>query len=182
MQIKTFTITPPNAERSEDEVNLFLRSHRILRVEHHFVEHDSSWAILVEYQDEQPDALSPVPKRRVKKDATEGMSVPCVEPQQQLARQPQQQPRPALGPIACPSIIVLMTRETGYMSRPACLISRRMFLFACGFSSALEANEPQVLYKRINGLVNIFFCFFCFCLQKCVTLQTDGMGLLSNSF
>ncbi len=74
MQIKTFTISSSNAERCESEVNLFLRSHRILRVERHFVEHDSSWAMLVEYQDEQPDAESPVPKRRNKKDVTEGMS------------------------------------------------------------------------------------------------------------
>ncbi len=73
MQIKTFIINSLNAEQSESEVNLFLRSHRILRVEHHFVEHDSSWSVLVEYQDELPDAVSPIPKRK-KKDITEGMS------------------------------------------------------------------------------------------------------------
>ena len=75
MQIKTFTITPGFAERSEAEINLFLRSHRILRVENHFMEQNGgSWAVLVEYQDEQPDAVSPVAKRRNRKDATEGMS------------------------------------------------------------------------------------------------------------
>ena len=38
MQIKTFTITPGFAERSEAEINLFLRSHRILRMENHLAE------------------------------------------------------------------------------------------------------------------------------------------------
>lgn len=74
MQIKTFTISPINAEPCEVELNKFLISHRILRVEHHFMDHDGSWSFLVEYQDEQPDAFSPVPKRRIKKDVTEGMS------------------------------------------------------------------------------------------------------------
>lgn len=74
MQIKIFQLSSSNAKYSEDELNKFLRSHRILRVEHHFVERDCSWALLVEYQDEQPDAVSPVAKRRNKKDVTEGMS------------------------------------------------------------------------------------------------------------
>ena len=74
MQIKTFIISPLNVNCSESDLNLFLRSHRILRVEHHFVDKDSSWAVLVEYQDEQPDAVSPVAKRRNRKDVTEGMS------------------------------------------------------------------------------------------------------------
>lgn len=75
MQIKTFTINRASAEHSELEINLFLRSHRILRVEHHFIENDGgTWAVLIEYQDEQPDAVSPVAKRRNRKDVTEGMS------------------------------------------------------------------------------------------------------------
>ena len=75
MQIKTFTISAINAEHSEAEVNLFLRSHRILRVERHFMEHDGgTWALLVEYQDEQPDIVSPVPKRNRRKDVTESMT------------------------------------------------------------------------------------------------------------
>ena len=52
MQIKIFTLPIYSSERSEDELNKFLRSHRILQTERHFCpDNGGYWTILVEYLD-----------------------------------------------------------------------------------------------------------------------------------
>ena len=51
MQLKAFTIPVHDEGSAMDEVNLFLRSHRVLAVDRHFVQDgaNSVWAICVSY-------------------------------------------------------------------------------------------------------------------------------------
>mgnify|MGYP002625735026 CR=1 FL=1 len=59
----------------EQEVNKFLRSHRILQVERHFVsEQGGYWALLVQYTGGDPIAEAPPQARRERKDPSEGMA------------------------------------------------------------------------------------------------------------
>ena len=75
MQIKVFTLPVFDSERIEEELNKFLRSHRILQTERHFCpDNGGYWALLVEYMDGEPTAESPVAYRKEKKDFSEGMS------------------------------------------------------------------------------------------------------------
>ena len=75
MQIKLFTLSVYGSERSEDDMNRFLRSHRILQVERHFCpDNGGYWAILVEYVEGDPSAEAPPAYRREKKDFSEGLS------------------------------------------------------------------------------------------------------------
>ena len=75
MQIKLFTLPIFDCEHSEEEMNKFLRSHRILQTERHFCpDNGGYWAILVEYMDGEPTAESPVAYRKEKKDFSEGMT------------------------------------------------------------------------------------------------------------
>ena len=58
-------------ELSEGDVNAFLRSHRVLRVERHLVDDDtgSYWAVLVEYaEDGHADNVPPARRRETKED------------------------------------------------------------------------------------------------------------------
>ena len=69
MQIKIFTLPIYSSERSEDELNKFLRSHRILQTERHFCpENGGYWTILVEYLDGDPTAEVPPAMRHDRKD------------------------------------------------------------------------------------------------------------------
>lgn len=60
---------------TEEELNRFLRSHRILQVERRFCEeHGGYWALLVEYADGDPTAEAPPAMRRDRKDFSESLS------------------------------------------------------------------------------------------------------------
>lgn len=63
------------SEQLEEELNKFLRSHRILQLERHYVsEQGGYWAMLVEYADGDPVAEAPPQGRRDRKDPTDGMT------------------------------------------------------------------------------------------------------------
>ena len=53
MQVKFFQIPSGGCEAVEAEMNTFLRSHRILKVERELVQRETSpcWAVCVEYLD-----------------------------------------------------------------------------------------------------------------------------------
>ena len=52
MQIRVFTVSLMSSEVMEDEVNKFLRSHRVLMVDRHFsAENGGYWTLLVTYQE-----------------------------------------------------------------------------------------------------------------------------------
>lgn len=58
-------------EQVEEELNRFLRSHRVLQLERHFVsEQGGYWAMLVEYADGDPIAEAPPQGRRERRDPT----------------------------------------------------------------------------------------------------------------
>ena len=73
MQIKLFTMPAYGGEAAEEEINRFLRSHRVLQLERHFVaEQGGYWALLGEYTGGDPIAEAP-PQGRSRKDPTAGM-------------------------------------------------------------------------------------------------------------
>lgn len=75
MQVKLFTMPAFGGEKVEEELNKFLRGHRVLQVERHFcTEQGGYWALLVEYADSDPIAEAPPATRREKKDPTVGMT------------------------------------------------------------------------------------------------------------
>ena len=75
MQIKLFTMPVFGGEAVEEELNKFLRSHRVLQLERHYVaDNGGYWAMLVEYADGDPIAEAPPQGRRERKDPTEGMT------------------------------------------------------------------------------------------------------------
>ena len=75
MQIKLFTIPACGDEKEEEELNKFLRSHRVLQLERHFVaEQGGYWALLVEYTGGDPVAEVPPASRRERKDVTVDMT------------------------------------------------------------------------------------------------------------
>lgn len=75
MQIKLFTMPVFGGEAVEEELNKFLRSHRILQLERHFVaEQGGYWAMLAEYSGSDPTAEAPPQGRRERKDPSEGMT------------------------------------------------------------------------------------------------------------
>ena len=75
MQIKIFTLPVHDSDREVEEMNNFLRSHRILQTERHFCpDNGGYWTILIEYMDGEPTAESPVAYRKEKKDFSEGMT------------------------------------------------------------------------------------------------------------
>lgn len=60
MQYKKFILPLADDGAQEAELNRFLRGHRVLKVDQHFVESDGLWALLVCYLDgEQRDAAPP---------------------------------------------------------------------------------------------------------------------------
>ena len=72
MQIKIFTIPVTFSSSQEEEINRFLRSHRVLTVDRHFSSEDGGyWSLLVTYQENgSPEAPFPV-SRNGKKDYRE---------------------------------------------------------------------------------------------------------------
>lgn len=76
MQIKVFTLPVYDSERSEDDLNKFLRSHRILQVERHFCpDNGGYWAVLVEYVDgDAKIELSPAHRNKERKDYAEDLT------------------------------------------------------------------------------------------------------------
>ena len=60
MQIKLYTIPVFDSEAIEEELNRFLRGHRILQLERHFcADNGGYWAIMIEYVDGDPVAEAP---------------------------------------------------------------------------------------------------------------------------
>lgn len=75
MQIKLYTIPVFGSEAIEEELNRFLRGHRILQLERHFcADNGGYWAIMIEYVDGDPIAEAPPANRRERKDFSEGLS------------------------------------------------------------------------------------------------------------
>ncbi len=74
MQFKFFAIPVCSPEQDEEELNKFLRSHRVLTVERHFNPEKAYWAVAVEYADQNPTAEAPPLHRREKTDFTIGMT------------------------------------------------------------------------------------------------------------
>ena len=75
MQIKLFTMPTFGGDEVEAEVNKFLRSHRVLQLERHFVSDQGGyWALLVEYTGGDPIAEAPPQGRRERKDPAADLS------------------------------------------------------------------------------------------------------------
>lgn len=73
MQIKIYSIPAFGSNSVEEEVNRFLRSHRILQVERHFCSDNGGyWAIFIEYADYAPDSAPA--NRKDKADATRDLN------------------------------------------------------------------------------------------------------------
>lgn len=64
MQFKKFVVSLGDEGTQEAELNRFLRSHRILKVEHLFVESDRLWAFLVSYLDGEQNETAPTARRK----------------------------------------------------------------------------------------------------------------------
>ena len=59
MQYRKFVISVGDEGMQEEELNRFLKNHRILKVEHVFVENDRQWVFLVSFLDgEQKETVS----------------------------------------------------------------------------------------------------------------------------
>lgn len=66
MQIKIYSVPVFGSGGLEEEVNRFLRSHRILQVERHFCpDNGGYWAIFIEYADYAPDSAPANRKEKV---------------------------------------------------------------------------------------------------------------------
>ena len=75
MQFKFFLIPLADMESTEQELNTFLRGHRILHVERHFcTEANGYWAVCVEYVDGQSSSDNQMAIRRNRKDYTKELS------------------------------------------------------------------------------------------------------------
>lgn len=75
MQFRTFTLPVAGTGLMEEDLNKFLRSHRILQVERHFCpDAGGYWAVLVEYADVDPQAEVPPAQRRERRDFSDGLT------------------------------------------------------------------------------------------------------------
>lgn len=63
-----------SSSEAEEELNKFLRSHRVLETEQQFVSEKGYWAISVMYADQDPFAEAPPGHRKEKTDFTVSMS------------------------------------------------------------------------------------------------------------
>ncbi len=70
MQYKKFILSVTDDGVQEAELNKFLRSHRVLKVESNFVPSDAYWAMLVSYMDGDPEQSAP-PAKRNKSERTD---------------------------------------------------------------------------------------------------------------
>ena len=52
MQFRIFTVPLADGRRQEEELNAFVRSHKIVAVERHFAEQTSAWTFCVSYAEE----------------------------------------------------------------------------------------------------------------------------------
>lgn len=74
MQVKLFVLTNGSTDHGEEELNKFLRSHRVLDTVCEFChENGGYWSVLVKYLDGDPVAESPPAWRKEKKDVTKEM-------------------------------------------------------------------------------------------------------------
>ena len=66
MQYKFFVVPVDASEQVEEDLNKFLRSHRVLKTEQHFISEKGYWVMAVEYLDQNPIAedLPSIAKRR----------------------------------------------------------------------------------------------------------------------
>jgi superfamily II DNA helicase RecQ len=71
MQFKKFIVSVQDNGAEEEELNKFLRSHRVLKVDSCFVPNDGYWAFLVNYQEGDPTYASPVSRSNTEKPAPE---------------------------------------------------------------------------------------------------------------
>lgn len=75
MQIKTFILPVHSAGSEEENLNKFLRSHRVLQIERHFCsENGGFWAVLVEYMDGSPQEASAPVHKRDRQDVTQNLT------------------------------------------------------------------------------------------------------------
>ena len=75
MQIKTFMLPVASASQAEEELNRFLRGHRVLQIERHFCpDNGGYWAVLVEYVDGDPTDMVPPARRKDKQDPTKELT------------------------------------------------------------------------------------------------------------
>lgn len=73
MQIKIFSVPVFGSSALEEEVNRFLRGHRVLQVERHFcADNGGYWAIFIEYADYAGDSAPA--NRKDKVDVTKNMT------------------------------------------------------------------------------------------------------------
>ncbi|MDY3848630.1 MAG: hypothetical protein SOZ58_09990 [Prevotella sp.] len=65
MQIKVFTLPAQSSELMEEEVNLFLRQHKVMTVDRQFNPSGGGyWAIFITYQEGAPRSTTPPPVSR----------------------------------------------------------------------------------------------------------------------
>jgi len=70
MQYKFFVVPVDASEQVEEDLNKFLRSHRVLKTEQHFISEKGYWVMAVEYLDQNPIAEAPPQYRKEKTDYT----------------------------------------------------------------------------------------------------------------
>lgn len=76
MQLKSFILPIADAVRHEEELNRFLRGHRILQVTRNFCsENGGYWAVLVEYMEgDASGEVEPISRNGKKKDVLEELT------------------------------------------------------------------------------------------------------------
>lgn len=115
MQVKTFVLPVLSSDSSEDELNKFLRSHRVLQIERHFCsENGGYWAVLVEYVDGDPTDSVPPAHRRDRQDPSQGLS----EEERKRYDNFKQVRRRLATENAMPAYLIFTNERTGYISRP----------------------------------------------------------------
>lgn len=114
MQIKLFTMPVFGGEAVEEELNKFLRSHRILQLERHFVtEQGGYWAMLVEYSGGDPVAEAPPQGRRERKDPSEGMT----DDEKERYSRMRDIRKEVAARLAVPPYLVFTNEELGILAR-----------------------------------------------------------------
>lgn len=113
MQLKLFTMPVFGGEAVEDELNKFLRSHRVLQLERHYCSDNGGyWAMLVEYADGDPIAEAP-PQTRQPRDVTAGMS----DEEKQRYNMFRDIRKDLAQQKACPAYLVFTNEELAILAR-----------------------------------------------------------------
>ena len=70
MQIKVFEISTYNLKEDEERINLFLRSHKILKIDKEFFHHNGvgCWSLFVSYLENTPSAFQSQQEKKPKID------------------------------------------------------------------------------------------------------------------